>query len=65
MSDSRQDGKTDRRSFLRLAGVGTLTGGAAIALSKSPVKASEAPVKKTGLYRETDHVKTYYESAKF
>ncbi len=65
MSKKGQTAKADRRGFLKLAGVGALTGGAMVAMGKSPAKASEKPVKSTGLYRETDHVKTYYESTRF
>lgn len=63
MSD-RKEKATDRRSFLKLAGVGALTGGAAMALGKAPMEASEiAPDGKS--YRETEHVKAFYASARF
>jgi len=65
MSEKGQKAKADRRSFLKLAGLGALSGGAVLALDKSQAKASEATVKPTGSYRETDHVRTYYESARF
>ncbi len=64
MSEKRQTAKADRRSFLKLVGVGALSGGAVLALDKSSAKASETPVKTTG-YRETDHIRTYYESTRF
>jgi len=65
MSENRQKAKADRRSFLKLAGLGALSGGAMLALDKSPARASEVSVKLTGSYRETDHIRTYYESARF
>ena len=64
-ADSEKKPAADRRSFLKLAGVGTLTGGAALALARSPAQAVEAPADETGSYRETDHVKTFYRSARF
>jgi len=65
MSEKRQKAKADRRGFLKLAGLSALSGGAMLTLGKTDAKASEAPVKSTGSYRETDHVKTYYESTRF
>jgi len=65
MSENRQSAKADRRSFLKLAGWGALSGGAVLALDKSQAEASETSVKSTGSYRETEHIQTYYESAKF
>lgn len=64
MSDRKKKATADRRSFLKLAGVGTLTGGAAMALGKSPAEASEA-AQDGKSYRETEHVKAFYESARF
>lgn len=60
----RQDEKavTDRRSFLKLAGAGVAASGAAVAAG-SPAAAESKP--REGLYRETDHVKRYYELARF
>lgn len=61
----RQDDKaiTDRRSFLKLAGAVTATGGTAVAAA-TPAAASENKTRQ-GLYRETEHVKRYYELARF
>jgi hypothetical protein len=54
-----------RRDFLKLATVGTVLGGAAIAAGGT-AKAAAAPDKAEGSgYRETDHVKTYYKLARF
>jgi len=64
MSDRKEKATADRRSFLKLAGIGALTGGAAMALGKAPAEASD--VTQDGKsYRETDHVKAYYASARF
>ncbi len=65
MSENRQKAKADRRSFLKLLGVGALSGGAVLALDKSQAEASDSPVGSTGSYRETDHVKAYYQSTRF
>lgn len=65
MSKSDDRKVADRRNFLKLAGLGTVVGGAALVTGKSPVEAADAAAdSKTG-YRETDHVKTTYELARF
>lgn len=53
---------TDRRSFLKLAGAGVASGAAAVAAT--PATAAEAKPQK-GDYRETEHVKRYYELNRF
>jgi hypothetical protein len=55
----------DRRSFLKLASAGVVTGGAALAGDK-PAEAGEAAEGKPAraLYRETEHVKRYYDLAR-
>ena len=65
MQEKRQSAVTDRRNFLRLAGIGTVAGGVALVAGKEPVKAETAATPKKGLYRESDHVKTYYQLARF
>jgi len=60
------DEKTaDRRSFLKLAGAGAITGGAAIAggTAAAAAEPAQAPSSKA-LYRETEHVRRYYELAR-
>lgn len=57
--------ETDRRGFLKLAGLGTVAGGAAIASGATGASAREADLGATSGYRETDHVKTFYETARF
>ncbi|GAB4168663.1 MAG: hypothetical protein OHK0024_04090 [Thalassobaculales bacterium] len=57
----------DRRSFLRGAGLGTAGAAAAIAASVAaapPAKAA-APAQAGEGYRETPHVKTFYQTARF
>lgn len=53
----------DRRDFLKLASLGTIMTGATL-VAGSP-QASELEEQKGTGYRETAHVKTYYELAKF
>lgn len=54
----------DRRSFLKLAGAGAVAGTAALVTGKETAEASTTADKKGG-YQQTDHVKTYYELARF
>lgn len=55
----------DRRNFLKLAGVGAVTGGVALVSGKKVAEAS-TPADETGrLYKQTDHIKTYYDLARF
>ncbi|MGB7285758.1 MAG: twin-arginine translocation signal domain-containing protein [Salaquimonas sp.] len=56
--------KTDRRGFLKFAGLGSLATGAAI-ISGEKAEASEALDAAKNGYKETDHVKTFYDSARF
>ena len=52
---------SDRREFLKLASLGALAGGAA---SVVPDRAAAEPVTPGG-YKESSHVKTYYDLARF
>jgi len=64
MVDVKEKAGTDRRDFLKLASLGTMVGGAAVVASTNAQ--AEAIEAETGSgYRETVHVKTYYESVKF
>lgn len=56
--------KTDRRGFLKFAGLGTVASGAALVTGK-PAEAAEPDTLDAGGYKETDHVKTFYHSARF
>lgn len=55
--------ETDRREFLRLASLGTVVGGAALVAGAS-ARAAEAPKAGQG-YRDTTHIRTYYDTARF
>jgi hypothetical protein len=69
-NDMKQDQKSqagqmsDRRSFLKLAGLGTV-GTAAAAASSVTASAEPLAPKGNGDYRETDHVKRVYDLARF
>lgn len=54
----------ERRDFLKLASLGTVLGGAAAVTGTKAVAATPVEDTKSG-YRETDHVKTFYESTRF
>lgn len=54
----------DRRDFLKLASLGTVLGGASIATGGAAEAAETVDETGSG-YRETQHVKTYYQSARF
>ena len=54
----------DRRGFLKLASLGTVLGGAALATGGAAQAAEELQESGSG-YRETAHVNTYYESTRF
>ena len=56
----------DRRSFLRTAGAGAAGAAAAAAVAAMPEQAAAAPenaeTRKKQRYKETEHVKRYYDS---
>lgn len=62
MSD--KDVKAGRRDFLKLTGVAAVTGGTALGAGKTEAEAAEVGTG-SDLYRETEHVKAYYDSARF
>lgn len=64
MAGTTKDVETDRRSFLKLAGLGSVAGGAALVAGTDKAQAAAAAPSGSG-YRETDHVKTFYQSARF
>ena len=65
MTERQERIKARRREFLRLMGVGGIAGAASLATGgKAPIVASDAKPANPG-YRETAHVKKYYETAKF
>lgn len=55
----------DRRSFLKLAGAGAVTGGALLVGGKKAAEASTTADVKGWVYKQTDHIKTYYDLARF
>lgn len=61
-----QDESVSRRQFFGAAGKGVAVGAGAVAAAAgmAPAQAAEA-VETSGEYRETPHVKTYYELARF
>ena len=63
---SGQDRKSgaDRRGFLKLAGLGALTGTSLLAGGGTEAQAKKADGDNS-LYTESEHVKTYYELAGF
>jgi len=54
----------DRRDFLKLAGVGAVAGGAAALGANKKAEADGAEVPSSGGYRETDHVRKFYRTAR-
>ncbi|MGO8917150.1 MAG: formate dehydrogenase [Stellaceae bacterium] len=62
MSDQRIEAKARRRDFLKLMGAG-VAGAAALAGGEAAAEAAK-PVCETG-YRETAHVRKFYETARF
>lgn len=59
----KEETTTDRRSFLKLASVGTLAGGAAV-VTGGTAQAAEPEQTGSG-YRESEHVKRVYELSRF
>ena len=68
MSEKKEAGTMGRRDFFRKAGLGAGAAGAvAVTLSRTPAKAAEAGGKAPDGkgYQETEHVKKYYDLARF
>lgn len=63
MTDKKAQDTRGRRDFLKLAGLGTLASGATLVAGSA--KASEVTADGSAGYRETDHVKKVYETARF
>jgi hypothetical protein len=62
---AKRDGPIDsRRDFLKLAGLAAVTGGG-LAAASAPAEASVGAEPGAAGYRETEHVKTYYQLARF
>ena len=65
MADKADKVRADRRGFLKLAGAGLASGGAALSGGARPAEAREDADRGGQLYRETEHVKAYYQVARF
>lgn len=67
MSKEKEVSPVGRRDFFRKAGLGAgAVGAAAVGLAASKGEAAEPVASSNSVgYRETDHVKKYYELAKF
>lgn len=64
MSDKSDTKKLPRREFLKTAGVVGVASAAAAVATASEASA-ETPDNSANGYRETEHVKTYYELARY
>ena len=64
MSEKDEHAVADRRGFLKLAGLGTVAGGAALVAGEA-AEADEAKETTGKLYRETEHIRTFYQTARF
>jgi hypothetical protein len=63
---AKNETKTSRREFLKAAGTtGAAAGAAAVVLSGKQAKAATLDDGQSAGYQETEHVKTYYELARF
>lgn len=66
MKRKKQTQGVGRRDLLRLAGLGSAAGAAAVVVgSRRKAEAAVEDVRKDSGYRETEHVRTYYDLAKF
>ncbi len=66
MKEKRQSALLGRRDFLKVAGATAGTAGiAAATLTGAPTKSVAETERKESGYRETDHVRKYYELARF
>jgi hypothetical protein len=63
MSDQRDAPRTKRRHFLKLMGLGGVSGAVTLATGAAS-EAAAKPESETG-YRETAHVKKFYQTARF
>jgi hypothetical protein len=63
MKQAKKQAVADRRSFLKLAGAGAAAGGAALMTGEKKAQAGETKAKPS-FYRETEHIRRYYELAR-
>ena len=65
MKQQDEKSTTDRRSFLKMAGLGTVAGSAALLTDSPSAKAAVTETTDGQTYQETKHIKTYYDLARF
>ena len=65
MADNKGEVRSDRRNFLRLAGLGATVGVATVATGAGTQEAEAAETGTGAGYRESAHVKQYYKLASF
>lgn len=65
MKSSKEKQRVARRDLLKIAGLGGVAGAAVVATSAGKAEAVAKPDTKSAGYRETAHVRTYYDLAKF
>lgn len=65
MNKEQEGTAAKRRTFLKLAGLGTIGGAAAAIAGTGAAEAKAAPETAGRGYRETEHVKKVYELARF
>lgn len=64
MTDKKDNAELPRRDFLKVAGVASVAAALAVVPKKEAEAASPEPQSSAG-YRETEHIRTYYETTKF
>jgi len=65
MKARKEKQRVARRDLLKIAGLGGVAGAAAIATAAGKAEAAAETAPKGSGYRETAHVRTYYDLAKF
>lgn len=65
MKNTKEARNVARRDLLKLAGLGGVAGAAAIAATGGTAEAAVKTGDKATGYRETEHVRKYYDLAKF
>lgn len=65
MKNTKEARNVARRDLLKLAGLGGVAGAAAVAASGGKAEAAVESGRKNAGYRETEHVRKYYDLARF
>lgn len=63
MTDRPKKTATKRRDFLKFVGLGSVAGAAALSTG-APTAAADEPKPQSPGYRETEHIRKYYETAR-